>query len=69
MYPPHRETAQTRAALSKRALVLKTSIGARIDFQDAVAAGLGVTEYAKSSAAGDELRNLYADIVRTLNAK
>ncbi len=63
------ETAEIRAALARRAKVLAPEVGLRVAFADAVAAGLGVTENEPTSHAADEVRALYTDLRRLLNAR
>ena len=41
----------------------------RADFQDALAAGQGVTEYAPSSKAAEEIRQLWQNINRRMKGK
>jgi chromosome partitioning protein len=41
----------------------------RADYQDAIAAGLGVTEYAPASKAAEEARGLWAWVSRTLKGQ
>jgi chromosome partitioning protein len=47
-------------------VVADPMIISRADYQDAVAAGLGVTEYAPSGKAADEAKSLWAWVSRTL---
>lgn len=50
--------AETRAGLAALGIVAEPPIAARVTYQDAMAAGLGVTEYAPSSPAAEEIRAL-----------
>jgi chromosome partitioning protein len=49
--------------------LLSTSLGHRIAYQEALAAGLGVTRYAPKSAAADEMRALWLEILAFGKAK
>lgn len=56
--------ADARGMLSEGGLpVLRTELGDRIAYQEALAAGLGVTKYAAKDAAAKELRNLFDEVM------
>ncbi len=57
---------EARAGLSALGIVAEPPIAARADHQDAIAAGLGVTEFAPSGAAADEIRRLWAWVDKKL---
>lgn len=62
-------TAQARASLAETSIpLLKATLGDRVAFREAMAAGQGVTEYARSSAAADEMRALADEVVAMLAA-
>ena len=50
-------------------IVAEPMIISRADYQDAVAAGLGVTEWADANKAADEARGLWAWVSRTLKGQ
>lgn len=57
--------ADARGMLSEGGLpVLMTELGDRIAYQEALAAGLGVTRYAAKDAAAKELRNLFDEVMQ-----
>lgn len=51
---------ETRAGLAALGLIAEPPIVSRADHQDAMAGGLGVTEYNPSGAAANEIRSLWA---------
>jgi chromosome partitioning protein len=55
--PTYRSSRASDAAkdLSRLGVLAEPMLSARIDFQDAIAAGLGVTEYARGSRAAQEI--------------
>jgi chromosome partitioning protein len=57
----YRSTRATEAAkqLNCLGVLAEPMLSARIDFQDAIAAGLGVTEYAHGSKAAEEIATLW----------
>jgi chromosome partitioning protein len=57
----YRSTRASEAAkqLNGLGVLAEPMLSARIDFQDAIAAGLGVTEYAASSKAAEEIATLW----------
>lgn len=60
--PPIRSTGRTIDAgegVRMMGALAPAMLGYRADFQDAMAAGLGVTEYAPDSKAADEIRHLW----------
>jgi chromosome partitioning protein len=59
--PTHRSARASEAAkdLTSLGVLAEPMLSARIDFQDAVAAGLGVTEYAGEGRAAQEIRALW----------
>lgn len=59
-----------RDALSETELpVLKTELGFRVAYQEAPAAGMGPTQYAPSSEAADEVRNLMDEVLSMIGKK
>ncbi len=60
--PPYCSARATEAAkgLSRRGILAEPMLSARMDFQDAVAAGLGVTEYAREGKAAQEILALWS---------
>jgi chromosome partitioning protein len=58
----YRSTRAIEAAkrLTALGVLAEPLLSARIDFQDAIAAGLGVTEYASGSKAAEEIATLWA---------
>lgn len=61
--PPSRTSGRTTDAgegVRMMGALAPSMLGYRADFQDAMAAGLGVTEYAPDSKAADEIRQLWA---------
>ena len=52
------------AGLASLGLLAEPMIHARADFQDAFAAGQGVTEYAPKGQAAEEIRSLWAWVDR-----
>ena len=61
--------SEMAAGLSSLGLLAEPMIHARADFQDAFAAGQGVTEYAAKSLAADEIRKLWAWVDRSMKGK
>jgi hypothetical protein len=59
--PTYRSSRASEAAkdLSRLGVLAEPMLSARIDFQDAVAAGLGVTEHARGSKAAQEIEALW----------
>ncbi len=59
--PSYRSTRASEAAKQLNALgvLAEPMLSARMDFQDAIAAGLGVTEYARGSKAAEEIATLW----------
>ena len=59
--PNYRSTRASDAAKQLNALgvLAEPMLSARMDFQDAIAAGLGVTEYARGSKAAEEIATLW----------
>lgn len=59
--PTYRSTRASEAAkgLNKLGVLAEPMLSARMDFQDAIAAGLGVTEYACSGRAAQEIAALW----------
>jgi len=57
----YRSTRADEAAkgLSRLGVLAEPMLAARMDFQDAIAAGLGVTEYARGSRAAQEIATLW----------
>lgn len=62
-------TAEYAEALMRRGLLAQPSIVHRVDHQDAVLSGLGVTEYAPASKAAEEIRGLWNSIRHRLQEK
>lgn len=60
--PTYRSSRASEAAkdLTRLGVLAEPMLSARIDFQDAVAAGLGVTEHARGSKAAQEIEALWA---------
>jgi chromosome partitioning protein len=60
--PTYRSTRASEAAksLSRLGILAEPMLSARMDFQDAIAAGLGVTEYAHGSSAAQEIATLWS---------
>jgi chromosome partitioning protein len=64
--PPVRQSArilEASRALQESGALLSPMISARVDFQDAARAGLGVTEINASGQAAREIRDLWASIL------
>ena len=59
--PTYRSTRASEAAqgLSSLGILAEPMLSARMDYQDAIAAGLGVTEYARGSRAAQEITALW----------
>lgn len=60
---------ETRAGLAALGLIAEPPIVSRADHQDAMAAGMGVTEFNATGAAANEIRQLWAWIEKKLEAK
>lgn len=57
-------TAQARTSLADTSLpLLKAALGDRVAYRQAMAAGQGVTEYARASIAADEVRALADEVI------
>jgi chromosome partitioning protein len=58
----YRSTRASEAAknLNRLGILAEPMLSARMDFQDAIAAGLGVTEYARDGKAAQEITTLWA---------
>ena len=70
--PPLRQISRIQEgarALQESGALLSPMISARVDFQDAARAGLGVTEISPSGAAAREIRELWASILAYGQAK
>jgi chromosome partitioning protein len=62
--PGNSRAPEMAAGLAALGLLAEPMIGSRVDYQDAYAAGKGVTEYAPAGKAADEIRQLWAWIDR-----
>lgn len=61
-------TSKAKGTLSTVPLpILETSLGDRVAFREAMAAGSGVTEYARHSVAAEEVRNLVDELIARLS--
>jgi chromosome partitioning protein len=60
--PTYRSSRASDAAkdLTRLGVLAEPMLSARIDFQDAIAAGLGVTEYARGSRAAQEIEAFWS---------
>jgi chromosome partitioning protein len=60
--PTYRSTRASEAAksLNRLGILAEPMLSARMDFQDAIAAGLGVTEYARDGRAAQEIATLWS---------
>jgi chromosome partitioning protein len=69
--PTHRggRAAEAAEGLSLLGALLEPKVAQRADFQDALAAGQGVTEYAPHGKAADEARLLWKNINRRMKGK
>lgn len=70
--PPNRagiRTSESAMGLSQLGNLAGQMLGNRADFQDAMASGLGVTEYAPDGKAADEIRQLWSWTAKRLNQK
>ena len=67
--PRNSRAAEMAAGLATLGVLSEPMIAQRADHQDAFAAGQGVTEYAPSSKAADEVRGLWAWINRKTKGK
>ena len=68
--PPNRASGRTTDAaqgLHMMGALANPMLGGRTDFQDAMAAGLGVTEYAPEGKAAEEIRQLWSWTAKRLN--
>jgi chromosome partitioning protein len=61
--------AEAAVGLALMGALIEPKMSQRADFQDALAAGQGVTEYAPHGKAADEARQLWDNINRKLNGK
>ena len=66
--PPSPRTGAYAAQLRALGVLAEPGIIHRVDHQDALATGLGVTEYAPGSAAAEEIRALWAWIDAKMRA-
>jgi chromosome partitioning protein len=67
--PPAYHSARAKAAakaLSELGVLAEPMLSARMDFQDAIAAGTGVTEYARNGRAAQEITELWSWICAQL---
>jgi len=65
--PPAQQSARVQEgakALEEAGVLIAPMISARVDFQDAARAGLGVTEIAPSGHAAQEIRELWTSILQ-----
>ncbi|TXM96406.1 ParA family protein [Methylobacterium sp. WL64] len=70
--PPHRSSGRATDAaegLHMMGSLAAPMLGLRADYQDAMAAGQGVTEYSPQGKAADEMRQLWAWTAKRLNDK
>jgi chromosome partitioning protein len=69
--PSTRGSRASEAAMGLQLMgsLVEPKICQRADFQDALAAGQGVTEYAPSSKAAEEIRQLWLNINRRMKGK
>jgi chromosome partitioning protein len=70
--PPAYHSARAKAAakaLSELGILAEPMLSARMDFQDAIAAGVGVTEYAHDGRAAQEVTALWAWICAELSGR
>jgi chromosome partitioning protein len=67
--PRSARVEETRAGLSALGLIAEPPIVSRADHQDAMAAGMGVTEFNDSGAAATEIRSLWQWIDAKLEGK
>ena len=70
--PPHRTSGRAQDAaegLHMMGSLAAPMLGIRADYQDAMAAGQGVTEYASDGKAADEIRQLWIWTAKRLNDK
>jgi chromosome partitioning protein len=58
--PGNSRATEMAAGLTALGILAEPMIGSRVDYQDAYAAGQGVTEYAPAGKAADEIRQLWA---------
>ena len=65
---PSLRTSEAAKALTRFAVLAAPTLGARMDFQDAIAIGLGVTEYACEGKAALEIEALWAWIRAQLDS-
>ncbi|MCW6511307.1 nucleotide-binding protein [Lichenifustis flavocetrariae] len=67
--PKNSRASEMAAGLASLGLLAKPMVRQRADYQDAFAAGQGVTEYAPDGKAADEMRELWAWIDRQMKDK
>jgi chromosome partitioning protein len=67
--PRSPRVAETYAGLAALGLVAEPPIVSRVDHQDAMAAGLGVTQFNPDGAAATEIRQLWTWIHAKLSSK
>jgi len=67
--PRSSRVAETKAGLGALGLIAEPPIVSRADHQDAIAAGLGVTEFNSAGAAANEIRQLWRWIENKLEPK
>jgi len=65
--PRSRRSSEAAAGLQSLGVLANPLMTQRADYQDAIAAGLGVTEYAPAGKAAEEVRALWSWIDRTMN--
>jgi chromosome partitioning protein len=64
--PRNTRAAEVSAGLATLGYSAEPNIGQRADFQDAYAAGQGVTEFAPNSKAAEEIRQLWAWVAKKM---
>lgn len=67
--PRSSRASEAAAGLSMLGVLAEPMVSTRADYQDAVAAGQGVTEYAPQGKAAEEARQLWAWVNRRMKAK
>ena len=70
--PPMQRSARVQdgmRALEATGVLLSPMISTRVDFQDAARNGVGVTEINRIGAAADEIRKLWASILRHVHGE
>jgi chromosome partitioning protein len=65
---PNLRTSEAAKALTRFGVLAAPTLCARIDFQDAIATGLGVTEYAREGKAALEIEALWGWIRAQLDS-